>query len=685
MCTRLIRLVSPATVALACVALWITASASADVHFFPSPEQPQALGAGPGGLWFFTTPEPPTNANLDYMGPTGAIATYEVPGYLADNTGGVPESEPKVGPEGAVWFVAHDPIYGASIKRYNGGGWAEANLVRPYRDVAVSASGAVWTVFSEDTRSGETLNVGRLVIKKETNGDLESELSEYPSPHLTEFPEDLGEMTVASDGSVWFRSNRFELAHFASGTYSYFSVSDATSIPEAQPVALAAGPIGEVWFCLDTGTTPGGAIGSLTPTGEFHFFQLPAGVSSNSLTLGSDGDIWFTYYDSHNEGGGIAKMTPSGTFTYYPPTLLGGQYEPSGGIAAEPNGPVSVGVFVYSPGSGVATSGILRITPDTPGLPSPDVSPSSPVAGSSPTGSASSPVAGPPPTVIKVKPLVIPAQVRRSVSSLKSSAQAIEPYMTATDVADLAFSLVLVAAAPELAPEILLPGATMETGMQIADAGIGFSISTIASDPPDPHYKAIAAVRPNTAPTLHAKRGVSMAAARVWNAVVANSLSSSAYIDALVTTNERLDGAALAGNCLWTRRQERTAHLYALIAARDLAREQRLVGSVEHDIKVRALPNVVVTAAQLEQVKALVATAGLPSDVLATLRHSGATSGDISQLTAAVLNWRPAALSVAETLASRLHATAPIVKRVRQFARALATPVSCPRAAAHTR
>ncbi len=571
------------------------------------------------------------------MGPTGAIATYEVPGYLAENISGLPESSPNVGPEGAVWFVAHDPVFqSSSIKRYNGGGWAEANIARNYNDVALSASGEVWTLFSEATRNGATLNVGRLVIKKEMNGDLESELIEYPSPHVTESPE-VGEMAVASDGSVWFRSNLSEIGHFASGTYSYFSVPDPTPDPEIdQPIALAAGPSGEVWFTLVASTTPGGAIGSITPTGVFHFFQLPAGVTPTDSTVGSDGDIWLTYYDSHYEGVGVAKMTPTGTFTYYPPTLLGGQYETSGGLAAEPNGPVSVGV-VYGPGPEALTSGILRITPDTPGLPSPEVSTSGP-------GPGPSPVPGPSPTVIAVKPLVIPAQVRRTVSSLKSSAQAIEPYMTATDVADLAFRLALAAAAPELAPEILLPGDTMEAAMEIVDGGIGSSISTIASDPPDPHYRAIAGVRPNRAPVLQARRGVSRRAAHAWNVMVANGLSSSAYIDALVATNERLDGAARAGNCLWARRQKRTARLDALTAARDLAQEQRLVGVVEHDIKVRALPNVVATAAQLQQAKVLLATAGLPSDVVATLRHSGATSADISQLTAAVLRWRPGVL-----------------------------------------
>ncbi len=674
MCIRLIRSIASATLALACVALAITASAAANVRFFPSPERPERIAAGPGGLWFLATTESSINENLDYMGATGAITSHELPGEVGEN--GL-----TVGPEGAVWFVGNEPVYGLSIKRYNGGGWGEVNLARDYEDVALSASGTVWALFREDTRAGETLNVGRLTIKTETDGDLESELTEYPSSHVSG-PGSFGEMVLATDDSVWFRSNISELAHFASGSYSYFSVADPTAPYINQPIDLTAGPNAEVWFSLESVTEPGTAIGSITAGGVFRVFPLPAGVNLIESTLGSDGDIWFTYADSQYEGInagtiGVGKMTPSGTFTYYPPTLLGGQYEPAGGLAGEPNGPVAIGVL-YGPKPGALNFGILRITPDTPGLPSPEISASG-------AGAGPSPVAGPSPTVVTVKPVVIPAQVRRSVSRLKSSAQAIEPYMTATDVADLAFSLALVAAAPELAPEILLPGATMETGMQIADAGIGSSISTIASDPPDPHYKAIDAVRPNTAPTLHTKRGVSTAAAHAWNVMIANSLSSSAYIDALVAANERLDGAALAGNCLWTRRQKRTAHLYALMAARDLAREQRLVGAVEHDIKAHALPNVVVTPTQLEQAKAVLATAGLPRDVEATLRHSGATSADISQLITAVLTWRPASLSVAETLASRVHTTAPLLSRIRQFARALATPLSCPRPAAHTR
>lgn len=656
-----------AAAGLVCVALALTAVASADVEFFPVPEEPQGMAAGPGGMWFFAGGEDPYRPHLYYMGLTGTVAPYELDDAVKPAL--------TVGPEGAVWWVSDNPVYGPAILRHNGAGWADVNIARSFEHVALSSSGAIWTDFRTPTLSGATETVARVIItKEETDGELQSELIEYPSSHLQTVPGELGQdMVVASDGSVWFRSHLTELARFAAGTYSYFPIPNATSSPDPQqPYDLLAGPDGEVWF-VDAPVPAGGAISSITAAGVVHFFKPAPGVVPVRLTLGSDGDLWFTYFDPNPqyEGDGVAKMTPQGAFTYYPPSLLGGEYRTSGGLAGEPGGPVWVGVTSGSTQS-APRYGILRITPDTPGLASPEVSvPGAPA----PTGPAAPPAA----TVLEVKPIVVPARVRRAVSRLKSSAQAIEPYLTATDVADLALRLTLAAAAPELAPEILLPGSTMEAAMELVDGGIGVSVATIAGDPPDPNYKAIPAVHPSRAPVLQAKQ-VSRSAARAWNSMITNGLSSSAYLDALVASNERLDGAALAANCVWMRRQQQAARRYAAAAARDLARAPGLIGVVEHDMKTHALPNVMVGTAQVKQAKAQVAKSGLPSSVLATLRQAGATRADVSQLAAAFVAASPSATSLTGVLTSRAHATAAVLRRIRQLAAALTPAPACFRA-----
>ena len=96
----------------------------------------------------------------------------------------------------------------------------------------------------------------------------------------------------------------------------------------SQPIGIAAGPDGNMWF------TQQGAngIGRITPSGAITEFTIPTtSTVIQGIAAGPDGNMWFTQ-SSSNE---IGRITPSGAITEFPiPTASSGPR----GIAAGPDG-----------------------------------------------------------------------------------------------------------------------------------------------------------------------------------------------------------------------------------------------------------------------------------------------------------------------------------------------------------
>ena len=65
------------------------------------------------------------------------------------------------------------------------------------------------------------------------------------------------------------------------------------------PLAIAAGPDGNVWFTGDTGNV----IGCITPDGAVTLFpSATASSGPTSITAGPDGNIWFVEESANQIG-----------------------------------------------------------------------------------------------------------------------------------------------------------------------------------------------------------------------------------------------------------------------------------------------------------------------------------------------------------------------------------------------
>ena len=75
----------------------------------------------------------------------------------------------------------------------------------------------------------------------------------------------------------------------------------------AQPVGIAAGADGNLWFTEFNG---GNRIGRVTPQGVISEFSagLNGGAQPYAIAAGSDGNLWFT----EQNGNRIGRITPSG-------------------------------------------------------------------------------------------------------------------------------------------------------------------------------------------------------------------------------------------------------------------------------------------------------------------------------------------------------------------------------------
>ena len=102
----------------------------------------------------------------------------------------------------------------------------------------------------------------------------------------------------------------------------------ATPTPSSQPLFIAAGSDGALWFTEFSANK----IGRITTAGTITEFPVPTNAANPAgITAGSDGALWF----AEENGNNIARITTYGAITEFPiPT---GASFPIG-IAAGPDG-----------------------------------------------------------------------------------------------------------------------------------------------------------------------------------------------------------------------------------------------------------------------------------------------------------------------------------------------------------
>jgi streptogramin lyase len=130
-----------------------------------------------------------------------------------------------------------------------------------------------------------------------------------PEGTFAEFPvasEPVG-IAPGPDGNLWF-------TEFKGNTIGRITPGGSVAefpipTPNSHSEWIAAGPDGNLWFTESRGDK----IGRITPSGAITEFPLPAGEPQD-IVLGPDGNLWFTELT----GNAIGRIAPSGAITEFP-------------------------------------------------------------------------------------------------------------------------------------------------------------------------------------------------------------------------------------------------------------------------------------------------------------------------------------------------------------------------------
>jgi streptogramin lyase len=253
-----------------------------------------------GNIWF-------TDAGHRKVGritSAGAITEFGLP-----DTGGSPYGI-AVGPDKNIWITVTGVGQGrqdwigristsGEVTKFSAGSPIDPASWTSPEGIAAGPDGNIW--FTEASAG----RIGRMT----------------PAGVLTEFPIPSGQasspraIVAGPDGNLWFiESGR--LAGIAkitpNGAISEYRVG---ALDELYLTAIIAGPDGNLWFTQSTysGSPRKGAIGRVTPNGEFTTFDLPQGSLAHGLAAGPDRNIWFTDFG----GNTVGRMSTGGAIRQF--------------------------------------------------------------------------------------------------------------------------------------------------------------------------------------------------------------------------------------------------------------------------------------------------------------------------------------------------------------------------------
>lgn len=293
-----------------------TTPAHAAVNVFPVPTSNANLGrittAPDGSMWFLER-----GANkVGRISTSGAIQEFALP--PTDSTVDNPAVGLDVGPDGVVWVSTE---HGSNIVRMSSSGQVLNNWqfdpdadscieTCPWAgEIRVAPNGVAWV----------TMNYNESYIVAIT---LTGVVTDHPnSPQCDDV---LGE---AADGRMWCQNGDpssqdvLTLVNTdASGGVNYPLPSDAT-----YPNALAAGPVGSIWFTRSSSgtmfTSPSrGSVGYLDQaTGAAQVWQTGSRSAPQDLVHGPDNQMWFTNAGAvpgigHINANGVGAISSVGSY-----------------------------------------------------------------------------------------------------------------------------------------------------------------------------------------------------------------------------------------------------------------------------------------------------------------------------------------------------------------------------------
>jgi streptogramin lyase len=281
------------------------APSHATVSAFPLPKEPPTGGDGPlivpasGEAWFSGTYpeifEPGEEAHyypqvmrIDALGRYGTV-TKDI------RAGGFAQA-----PDGSVWFARTRSIGriapSGEVTEFElpGDSVADSQAAGP---IVATADGNLWfsgyrgapTGDGSDTRL--VAAIGRIAPS--------GEIAQFDQPGQGTFP---SRLAVGPDGEVWFTESGDRVGHISPAGQIRL-----VSLPaESRPYEIVSGSDGNLWVTL-AGETSAGALGRITPTGEFREFRLEPGVYASALLAAPDGRLWFS-----SGPGAIGRLSPAG-------------------------------------------------------------------------------------------------------------------------------------------------------------------------------------------------------------------------------------------------------------------------------------------------------------------------------------------------------------------------------------
>ncbi len=254
-----------------------------------------------GNLWF-TESKP---YKIGRITPEGILTEFSIPSP--------PHANPFVtdivaGPDGNLWFTAVSDA--SKIGRITPQGViTEFPIPSPNADpvgIAAGPDNALW--FTEASAN----KIGRIT----TNGAI----TEFPIPTPRGNP--IG-ITKCPDGALWFTESGTFTGNELSGGNKIGRITPQGTITEfpiptsqSGPIAITAGPDGNLWFTEEVGNK----IGRITISGIITEFPLPTQGDPHEIIAGADGAFWFT----EGKANQIGRITTTGVVTEFPvPTSQG--------------------------------------------------------------------------------------------------------------------------------------------------------------------------------------------------------------------------------------------------------------------------------------------------------------------------------------------------------------------------
>lgn len=167
----------------------------------------------------------------------------------------------------------------------------------------------------------------------------------------------------------------------------------------------------------------------------------------------------------------------------------------------------------------------------------------------------------------------------------------------------------------------------------------------ISLDPPDPNFTVIAQPVIPAVPLLAADSDVPQEVADAFNALIINQAQTIGYLRALLTSIEREQGAAIAGNTFWEMKQQQAASMYERTLATLFDAQPALRTNIVNVLESAGIPTIAASLSDASTFQQNVMQNGLPDFLVQPLVQAGVDSAVIDAFRQFIIEQPPSALA----------------------------------------